>query len=138
MQSGNEIFDQLLGNIDPTVEKQYGSFNFNVRVGCIKMAAPRHERFQFYLEMGSLAVDQLFKNEPFSSDVLTFVFPERFMSVHEQHAFTQALSKHQDVKNGRLKHIDILTSSSLIIGSFHKESILILSFNDDDKHNGVF
>jgi len=134
--SNSNLIDDILKDIDPTIEKQYDSLNFNVRVGCIKMAAPRHPRFEWFLNMGQNDIDCLFSDQSFSSDKLTFVFPERFMSVQEQHSFTQALINHKDTKSGKLKSVDIITSSPMIIGCFHRETIRVISFNDDQKHNG--
>jgi hypothetical protein len=98
------------------------------------MAAPRHERFDFIREMGYADIERVFSGAPFNKDVLTFVFPERHMSVHEQHSFMSVLNKHPDAAN--LKRVDILTSSPIQISSFHAEMIRILTWEDDVVHSG--
>lgn len=132
--SGTDIFEDFLGDIDATTEKQYGTYSFNIRVGVVKMAAPRHERFDFIRDYGVGFLDKIFNNETITETHLTFVFPERYLSVHEQQSFTYTLMQHKDISN--IKHVDILTSSPLMIGSFHKETIRILTWPDDNKHNG--
>ena len=62
--------------------------------------------------------------------VLTFVFPERYMSVHEQRSFMYQLSKHPEVD--KIKQVDILTSSPLLIGEFLAQMIRIIEWPDVD------
>ncbi len=109
-------------------------YPFMVRVGCVKMAAPRHERFEYYRDMGMGNVEDLFDGRRFRTDHLTFVFPERWMSVHEQQAMMLIMTKHPYVD--QVKQIDMLTSSPLIIGNFHNFSIRILTWDDDNQFNG--
>lgn len=125
--------EEYLSDIKP--QPQYSDIYGDVfyRVGCVKMAAPRHERFEFILNMGYASIDRVFGNKPLSGS-LTFVFPERFMSVHEQQAFVSVIHKHKDID--KIKQIDILTSSPLLIGNFHREQIRILTWEDDSKHDG--
>lgn len=124
-----KIFDNMLGDIDKHAHTKYA-----LRVGCVKMAAPRHERFNEIREMGYSDIFNLFENLTFSSSDLTFVFPERWMSVIEQQAFMHAMEQHRDFES--IKSIDIITSSPLIISSFRRESIRILTWEDDHLHNG--
>ena len=126
------LLDSWLGDIDPETGKVH--YPFGWRIGCVKMASPRHERFDLVRDVGSLLVDQIFNNQSLSDGHLTFVFPERHMSVHEQQAFTHALTKHKDA--GKITQVDMITSSPLIIGSFNRECIRILSWEDDHLHNG--
>lgn len=128
-QSVSDKFNEMLGDIDP-----YAHTDYALRVGCVKMAAPRHERFELIREMGVSDLDNLFNGLEFSSENLTFSFPERWLSVHEQQAFMYAMEKHPHFK--MVKSIDIITSSPLIIGSFRRESIRILTWDDDEIHNG--
>lgn len=129
LQSINDKFNEMLGDIDPYAHTEYA-----LRVGCVKMAAPRHERFDMIREFGIVDINNLFEGREFSSSELTFVFPERYMSMHEQHAFMAALEKHPHFS--KVKKLDIITSSALILGSFRRESIRILSWEDDEKHSG--
>ena len=95
------------------------------------MAAPRHERFEFIREMGRGVIDRLFKGEAELTGTITFVFPERHMSVHEQQGMMSILARHKEVTQ-----VDIITSSPLLIGNFHNTMIRILTWPDDNKHNG--
>lgn len=128
--SAGSFIEELLGDITEPDD----IYPFMVRVGCVKMAAPRHERFQYFLEMGSADIDRVFDGRPFNKPTLTFFFPERHMGVHEQHAFMDTLVKHPHVDE--VKHVDIITSSPMMISNFHNWSIRILTWADDDKHNG--
>lgn len=128
----SQLIDSWLEDIDPNAAKP--TYPFGLRVGCVKMAAPRHERFDFIRELGAELFEKVFSNTPIDLEHLVFVFPERHLSVHEQQAFTYVLSKHVSAKT--FKVIDIITSSPLIIGGFARESIRILTWSDDEKHSG--
>lgn len=125
------LFNSWLGDIDTNDHKQ---FPFAVRVGCVKMASPRDERFDIIRELGASLIDTIFNNKPLPSGKLSFVFPERHMSVHEQQNFMRALSSHSSAKD--ITQVDIITSSPLMIGDFYKEQIRILTWDDDEKYNG--
>jgi len=125
----HDLIEEMLGDIQPDDRQP-----IFYRVACVKMAAPRHDRFEFYVGMGSAHIDRIFTGETFGSDVLSFIFPERFMSVHEQQAMISTLQKHPDAK--KLERVDIVTSSPLIIGNFYRENIRICEWDDDEKHNG--
>lgn len=128
--SAATTFDEWLDSIEPQPDS-----NIFWRVGCVKMCAPRHPRFEWFLDIGRFAINDLFDNNTLGTDVITFVFPERFMGVHEQQHFTHAISKHKDVD--KIKQIDLITSSPLILGGFKAAQIRILTWDDDDKHNGI-
>lgn len=130
-------FDNWLGGINYPKDSFAGQlYPFWHRVGIVQKAPPRHERFEFMIDMGLPDIERVFTGEPLSSEHLTFVFPERYMSVHEQQAFMAVLNKHPDAVSGRIKTMDMLTSCSLLISSFHKEAILILNWPDDDEYAG--
>lgn len=133
MHSLAAIIDEMLGDIDPETGKVH--YPFGWRVGCVKMASPRHERFDFIRDIGSKLVDDVFNNRTISDSHLTFVFPERHMGIHEQQAFTHTLCKHKDT--GNIQQVDMITSSPLIIGGFNRECIRILTWNDDHLHDGT-
>jgi predicted ATPase len=136
VSTGNDIFEEYLGAISETDQHTGDIYPFGVRVGVIKMAAPRHERFEFIREMGLGDIDRVFNKRSFNKDVLTFVFPERHMSVHEQQAFMARLEEHPDAN--KIKRVDILTSSPLLISSFHAEMLRIVTHPDDEIHDGSF
>ena len=134
--TAKDIFEEYLGEISESDQQTGGIYPFGVRVACIKMAAPRHERYEFIREMGYGDIDRVFNKTPFRKDVLTFVFPERHMSVHEQQAFMARLNEHPDAD--KITRVDILTSSPLLIGNFHREMIRIVTHPDDKVYNGEF
>jgi hypothetical protein len=146
MMSAADLLDKWLGDIEDTSTKvrdamgEAGLFNghylypFFVRVGCVKMAAPRHERFEFLLGMGEGEIDNVFNGLRFYNEHLTFVFPERYMSVHEQQAFMSTLTNHPFVD--MITRMDMITSSPLLIGNFINRSIRTLQWDDDYKHDG--
>ena len=134
-QPVGNLLEEWLGDISDEDSMTGDTYPFKVRVGCVKMAAPRHERFDMMLEMGSALIDKVFNGEPFMTDSILFMFPERHMSVHEQQSFMSALTKHPDVS--KIKQIDIMTSSPLLISNFHKEMIRILTWPDDHNHDGT-
>lgn len=133
---GDEILDSMLGDIDYPKDSAPGTlYPFKVRVGCAKRRPPRHEFFEYLIDMGMPDIDKVFKNESFEGKKsLTFIFPERWMGVAEQQAFMAALSAHPEAET--LEQVDIITSSPLLIGNFYKEQIRILTWDDDDNYNG--
>ncbi len=130
----NAKINEWIGDIDPNAAKP--SYPFGVRVGCVKMASPRHERFDFVRDMGADIIVKLFNNEPINTPNPTLMFPERHLSVHEQSSMMMRLTQHVSASN--FESIDIITSSALIIGNFNRETIRILTWPDDEKHNGQF
>ena len=130
--SGTQIFNSMLGDIDYPEDSEAGKlYPFKVRVGCVKRRPPRHKFFDYIREMGSGDIEKVLNKEPFNKNELTFVFPERWMGVAEQQSFTHHLSEHPDID--KIKSVDIITSSPLLIGSFMREHIRILTWEDDDK-----
>jgi len=130
MQSVKRMIEEMLGDISYSKDSNSGRlFPFMCRVGCVKKRPPRHSYFEHILEMGRIDVERVLKNKFINKDVLTFIFPERWMSVHEQQQFMALMSQHKD--RDKLKQVDIITSAPLIIGSFHREQIKILEWDDD-------
>lgn len=130
-------FDDWLGSINYDKDSLAGQlYPFYHRVGIVQKAPPRHDRFEFMREMGFSDIERVFDGTSLSSEHLTFVFPERHMSVHEQQAFMAVLNKHPDVVSGKIKTMDMLTSCPMLISSFHKEAILILNWPDDEEYAG--
>ena len=124
------IFEEMLGDINYEGDKfSMELYPFKVRVGMPYRRPPRHEMWEFFLEMGRLDIDRVFKKEPFQTDSLTFVFPERWMNVSEQRNFMHQLKQHPDVKT--LKQVDMITHSPLMLGEFTRHMIRILKWEDD-------
>jgi len=130
--NANSAIEEMLGDIDYD-PKEMGLYPFMVRVGCVKMAAPRHDRFEYLLNFGQSHISSVFNGTPLGKNML-FVFPERFMGVHEQQQFMTTLKKHPGAKD--FTSVDIITSSPLIVGNFMRQMIRILTWPDDDVHNG--
>ena len=128
-----QLLDSYLGDI--SLDQAYKTHSIPYRVGCVKMSAPRHERWEYLSHFGLNAVEEIFQSQPLRPGSLSFVFPERWMSVHEQRAFVSAIEDNETIE--KITHVDILTSSPLIIGEFHREQIRILTFPDDHLHNGT-
>ena len=99
------------------------------------MRAPRDPFFEFMIDMGRMDIEDMFQTKPFRPGSLSFIFPERWMSVHEQQRFVSAIEENPTVD--RLTSVDLITSSPLIIGGFHRGQIRILTWEDDDKYNGI-
>jgi len=135
VRSMGSWFDDMLGDINYEPDSKAGElYPFFVRVGCIKRRPPRHRFFELLIDMGRPHIDAVMNHNLINQSELTFVFPERWLGVAEQQAFTLVLSKHPEVKN--IKQVDIITSSPMIIGSFMAEQIRIITFPDDDLYNG--
>ncbi len=132
-----QILDSMLGDIDYPKDSPSGQlYPFKVRVGVSKRRPPRHKFFDFFRDMGLGDIDKTLKNESFNGNKnLTFIFPERWIGVAEQQAFMAALASHPEAET--LDQVDIITSSPLVISSFHREQIRILTWDDDDNYNGA-
>lgn len=107
--------------------------NFKALLSVIKYRSPRHEYFEYLLEMGRADIDRVFSQEPLMKNNLFFVFPERFMSVHENHYFMHYICKHPDAIEKKIDSVLIVTSNPQIVSGFRAEQIRILEFEDDRK-----
>ncbi|MHA1816597.1 MAG: hypothetical protein ACTSX1_11360 [Candidatus Heimdallarchaeaceae archaeon] len=127
--SMSQPFEEMLGDIkyDP-IEK--GLYPFMVRCGVAKYRPPRHPFFEYLINLGMGDIENvLYHTGGELSGVLTFVFPERHMSVHEQRSFTSQLNKHPTVD--KITQVDIITSCPMLVGSFYAEMIRVLTWEDD-------
>ena len=124
-------FDSMLGDIKYSPEDRVGQlYPFFVRAGCIKRRPPRHEFFEFFIDVGLGQIDQVMQHKRIRQTDLSFVFPERWLGVAEQQAFMWTLARHPDAK--KIKSVDILTSSPLLISDFMQEQIRILTWPEDE------
>lgn len=128
--SAGDLFEEMLGDInyegDDLSMKLYP---FKVRVGMPYRRPPRHKMWYYFLEMGHPDIDSVFMKEPFTKNHLTFVYPERWMNVSEQRNFMSQLKKHPDVD--KIKQVDIITHSPLMLGDFTRHMIRVLKWDDD-------
>ncbi len=105
--------------------------HFRVKLAIMKYRPPRHPYFEFTREMGMPNIEKVFNKEPLSGS-LTFVFPERWMSVHEQQAFMFNLTKNPTVE--KITSVNIVTSCPMLVSDFNKEAIHICTFEDDKEY----
>lgn len=102
---------------------------FDMRVICCKNVPPRDPRFEYVSEVGYAAVTRLFahKDHPVkiqpSEDHISIMFPERYLSVHEQRWLGTALEE------AGYKRADVISSSVFIV-----QSASCLSIIQDDKY----
>jgi hypothetical protein len=123
----SEIFPHAGDVLPEQVKKVYPTFNAYISV--IKARPPRHSYFEWFIDMGRGDIDSVFSGELFTKKELVFVFPERWMSVHEQRAFMNVLRNHPSQK--KIETVLIATSSPIMVSDFFKEQVRIISFNDD-------
>lgn len=128
----SNVFEAMLGDIDYDLNSDRGKlYPFKVRCGVVRRRPPRHEFFEYFLDFGRGYIDDVFTGKPLPK-YLAFVFPERWLGVAEQQAFTHILSQHPCAEY--IEMVDIITSSPLVVSSFHREMIRILSWEDDEKY----
>jgi hypothetical protein len=127
--SGKDLFEKMLGDINYEDEHSVKFYPFKVRCGMPYRRPPRHEMWEYYLEMGRLDIDHVFLKEPITNSHLIFVFPERWMNVSEQRSFMYELTKHPDVD--KIKQVDMITHSPLMLGCFTSHMIRVLKWDDD-------
>ena len=128
--SARDTFEHWLGDIkyDPA---DRGLYPFMARVGVVKYRPCRHECFEYLREMGSGEIEKVLYHKGTIEGHLTFMFPERHMSVHEQRAFMHALSTHPTVD--KVKCVDLITSCALMVGDFFGEMIRIITWPEDEE-----
>jgi len=136
VSSAASIFEDLLGDIKYDPDSNAGClYPFFIRVGLIQRRPPRHEFFQFFLDLGMADTVNVIERKRIRKSSLTFVFPERWLGIAEQQGFMHAMATHPDVS--KIKQVDLLTSSPLIIGDFLRDHIRIITWPEDkDKYNG--
>lgn len=135
MQSVAQQFDEWLGGINYDKDDRCAeTYPFWLRVGVVKSCPPRHERFDYMREMGMGQIEDVMQGNPLNSEHLTFVFPERHMTVQEKQSFMFKLAKHPDAVSGKIMTMDMLTSCAFMISSFHKEQINILEWESDEHY----
>ncbi len=128
IKSMTNVFDDMLGSIN---YEDKGLYNFKVRVGVVKYRPPRHEFFDNMRQMGLVNIDAVLNHKPLKNpEELTFVFPEAHMSVHEEYRFMSELNNHPETD--KIKQVDILTKSPIMVSGFQREMIVILTWEDDD------
>ncbi len=131
---GDQIFEELLGDINYSDDSFAAKlYPFKVRCGIVKLRPPRHEFFEFILEMGKQDIERVLYKKPLRrKKKLTFVFPERWMGIQEASAFMSLLLENPDVS--KIEQVDILTSSPIMISNFDREQLRILTWEGDKEY----
>ncbi len=121
-------FEEMLNDInyDPA---ESGIYPFLARVGVCKYRPPRHPYFEYLIHLGVGQIENVLYGKGELAGILTFVFPERHMSVHEQRSFMYNLMRHPTV--AKVTQVDIITSCPLLVGDFHSEMVRVLTWEDD-------
>jgi len=131
MVSGNDVFTQFWGDEAPSANDHY-PFTVRMAVAGYRVT-PRHSRFDYLLEQGRGHIEAIVKHKPLvgisCGTTLLFVFPERFMSVHEQRLFLHRLKTHPDV--AKVKGVDIVTQNPLVVGGCPNGCLKLFNFPDD-------
>ena len=128
--SMNSQFEEMLGGIKYDPVKR-GLYPFMVRVGVCKYRPPRHPYFEYMIHLGETEIENVLYHTGKLRGGYTFVFPERYMSIHEQRTFMYQLNSHPTVD--KITQIDIITSSPIMISDFMSNMIRILTWKDDNK-----
>ncbi len=131
----NSMIEEMLGDINYSKDSKSGRlYPFKVRVGLVQRRPPRHDYFQYMLEMGRLDVERILDGSSLcGKNQLTLIFPERWMGVSEQQKFMYVIVNHPEAKT--IETVDMITSSPLLIGNFYREQIRILTWNDDRSYD---
>jgi hypothetical protein len=130
--SADGFLEEMLGDID--VVDQGELYPFGVRVGVVKYRPPRHECFEYMLNMGYTDIEKVLEHRGVLSGYLTFVFPERHMGIHEQRKFMYEMCKHPTVD--KINRVDIITSCPLMISDFMAQMIRIITWPGDAEKYG--
>ena len=125
------LFDGLFDQLDDEAQearlkehKQWKGVFYHCLVA--KDIAPRSERFEFNRTFGQQFIPDILGrvDNPRIKDELIIMFPEVCMSPFEQQRFVWCLEQGPCFK--RLKVINFVTGSPLIVGNFLKEQVAIL------------
>lgn len=132
--SADQVIESLLKDINYDEDEfAMGLYPFKVRLGAVQRRPPRHPFFEYILEVGHRDIDRVLNGESFRGRThLTFVFPERWISISEQRGFMYCLNKHPEAHT--LDTVDILTSCPMLLSDCTNVMIRILQWDDDKKY----
>jgi len=101
--------------------------DFKVRVVAVGAISPSHPKFEFYLDSTKVLIDRLFAGQTLGRTAIhpTFVFPERWMSPIQIQQFMNTLAHSVDAKMGKIKIVDIITGSAVILTDFTSDMVKI-------------
>ncbi len=98
---------------------------------------PRHSMFEYFRELGMNQIPDILYHKRLKGKDLNFdfVFPERWMSVHEQSLFIHRLETHPDV--AKIKSVSIITQNALIVGNIKQGSLAMFQLPEGDPEAGI-
>lgn len=85
---------------------------------------PRDETFEYFRDYGMNHLESILHQKPIGQSYIALVFPERWLSVHEQQHLVYSLDYHPEVKSGTLTAVDILTQNPLIVSGCHIREVI--------------
>lgn len=123
--SENTILNQIKDF--PEVDKNNDLYPFKISVFIPRNIPPRDDYFRVWWPTDQALdfVERVHTPDAEFSSVEYVVFPENHMTQAEQQAFTLVISKHKNIH--QIEEIMLITNSPLIVGSFRRNSIRILS-----------
>ena len=105
-------------------------YDFDVRVCLCTRVPPRDKMFEYFGSMGRADIERLFEDrKPLKTVNALWVFPENWLTVHEQQALMYVVDKCG--LRGNLQSLHIITQSPLIVGDFTRGHIRIISTQVD-------
>src|SRR3989344_5595360 len=122
IQTAEDWMEQFFGGAAGNIEKR--GYRLRVAVAGPRVT-PRDNAFELLRELGSNYLEPILHQKPIGEPYVTLVYPERWLSVHEQRYLVTALDNHPEVKSGTVTAVDILTQNPLIVGSCWKEELVI-------------
>lgn len=123
----------ILSHFDkfPEVDKSADSqFPFRLKVLCNRSIPPRSPMYEYIGPETSLSfVNRVYNHSSDLPAEATVIFPETWLSVHEQRSFMADILNHPDV--GSLKELRIVTQSPILMGEFQGKNVLIVGPKKD-------
>lgn len=110
-------------------EKFHNNKGIRFKVSVVKQRPPRHKGFDLIREVGSGMISDVMERKSLSGSLL-FVFPERHLAAFEQQSFIDELINNDTAEE--IDEVEIITSSPMIVGSFVREQVRVLTFEDDN------
>jgi len=105
-------------------------YDFDVKVCIAPRCPPRDPMFEYVINMGRGDMERLFvERKPLKTRIALWVFPERWLTVHEQQALMYVVDKCG--LRGELQSLQMITHSPLIIGDFTRDHVRMISTKVD-------
>lgn len=121
-QNGETWMEQFFGKIEVGNVKERG-YKLRIAVAGYRVT-PRDKAFEYFRDMGMQHLESILHQKTIGLSYMALVFPERWLSVHEQQQLIYAIDKHPDVKSKVLTAVDIFTQNPLIVGGCYKGEVV--------------